>query len=104
MQVGARAFWLMTAVVLFIASVGALSLLASTTVVPSAIRDPLSAFAWPGVTAWWFAFGALFQTVPSSPSGIAFAAIANAALWSLLGFALAEVLRRLPRFLVARRP
>lgn len=87
-------FWIAFAVVLAFASAGGLWLLTSAAVVPSVVRDPISAFVQPGVTAWWFAFGSLFQTIPSKPGGIAFAAVANGLAWSLLGFVVSAAIRR----------
>ena len=89
---------------LFLASGGAQSLLTSGQTLPSIVRDPLSGFVWPGSTAWWFAFGSLFQTVPTSPGAIAFAAAANAALWSLLGVVAVALLRRVRPLRRAGRP
>jgi len=62
------------------------------------IRNPISAFAQPGTTVWWFVLGGPFQYGPHSPGGIAFAVVANAAFWlSVLWLfvALARVLVRL---------
>ncbi len=88
------ALWITVAGALALASAGGLSLLVSTAVVPSVIRDPISAFVQPGVTAWWFAFGSLFQTIPSKPGGIAFAAVANGLAWSMIGFVVWAVILR----------
>jgi hypothetical protein len=82
---------------LAMASAVALALLASEAVIPSLVRDPLFNFVQPGVTVWWFALGGLFQTAPFSAGGIAFAAGANAALWSLVlwfGMAIVRAVRR----------
>jgi len=81
---------------LAIASAAALALLASGRVIPSALRDPLFIFVQPGVTVWWFALSGPFGTAPYSALGIAFAAAANAALWSLVlwfGVAIARAVR-----------
>lgn len=88
------ALWIAIAGVLALASAGGLWLLTSTAVVPSVVRDPISAFVQPGVTVWWFAFGTLFQTIPSQPGGIAFAAVANGFAWSMLGFVVSAAIRR----------
>ena len=61
----------------------ALALFNSGVVVPSLIRDPLSIFVQPGVSIWWLVFGGPFRNLPDSAAGIVFAAVANAALWSL---------------------
>lgn len=68
---------------LLFASVSTLALLASSRVMPSIVRAPLSDFVQPGVTVWWFVLGGPFRTGPTSPGGIVFAALANAALWLL---------------------
>lgn len=84
-------------VALATASAVALALFASEAVIPSLVRDLFSVFVQPGVTVWWFALGGLFQTAPFSAGGIAFAAGANAALWSLVlwfGMALVRAVRR----------
>jgi hypothetical protein len=75
-------------VVLTLVSGGALYLLASSTVLPSTIRNPLSAFVQPGVTVWWFVLGGPFRSAPSQLSGLVFAALANGVLWlAVAGFA-----------------
>src|SRR4029453_1763012 len=97
MRLRTRWWWLLVVSVLAIASAAALALLASGSVIPSVVRDPLFAFVQPGVTVWWIVFGVLFQTAPSSASGIAFAAVANAAVWSLVlwcGMAIVRTVRR----------
>ena len=76
--------WFFAAAVLAIVSAAALTLLASGQIIPSALRDPLFIFVQPGVTLWWFALSGPFGTAPFSAAGIAFAAGANAALWSLV--------------------
>lgn len=103
MWIGSRAIWYATTVVLLVASTGAVCLLASSAVIPAAVRVPLSAFAWPGVTAWWLFFPSLFQAVPSSPTGVAFAAIANAAVWIALGISLSSLLRLAARLFATAR-
>jgi hypothetical protein len=101
--ISSRAFrwWLFVTAALAIASAVALALLASEVVIPSLVRDPLSTFVQPGVTVWWFVLGGPFQTAPLSDGGIAFAAGANAMLWSLAlwcGNAIVRaVLRKLAR-------
>jgi len=91
------------AVVLLIASVGAVAGLASGAVMPSAVRDLLSAFSWPGVTAWWLVFPGLFQQVPSSLMGIAFAALANTVLWLMLALSAGAMARGVARVVRALR-
>jgi hypothetical protein len=76
--------WLIAAAVLAIASAGALALLASGKVIPSVVRNPLFDFVQPGVTIWWFVLGGPFRSAPSSATGIAFAAVTNAAFWLLV--------------------
>jgi hypothetical protein len=73
--------WLAAAAALALASAAALAWLASGDVIPSVIRDPLYYFVQPGVTLWWLAMAGPFRSAPSSMTGIAFAAVANAALW-----------------------
>ena len=75
-----RRWWLFAGVMLAVASAASLTLLSSGMVLPSVVRDSIYAFVQPGVTVWWFFLGGLFQTAPSLPRGIAFAAGANAAL------------------------
>lgn len=104
MRIGKRAGGWAVAALLFVASGGALALLTSGETLPSIVRDPLSRFVWPGSTVWWFTFGSLFRTVPASPGEIAFAAAANAVLWSLLGVVAMTVLRRLRPRRHAGRP
>jgi hypothetical protein len=90
--------WFLVAAVLAIVSAAAPALLASAEIIPSVIRNPISDFAQPGVTVWWFILGGLFRSVPSSPTGIAFAAVANAALWLLmllLAIAVVHTVRRM---------
>ena len=66
---------------LVIASAVSLTLLSRDGVIPSVVRNPLSDFVQPGVTVWWLALGGPFRVGPTSASGIAFAAVANAVLW-----------------------
>ena len=72
---------LLLLVALVVASAVALALLSSGGVIPSVVRNPLSDFVQPGVTVWWLVLGGPFRVAPSSASGIAFAAVANAVLW-----------------------
>jgi hypothetical protein len=88
--------------VLTIVSAAALALLASAETIPSAIRDPLSDFVEPGVTVWWFVLGGPFRSAPSSLTGIAFAAVANAALWLLVLLFAVAIVRAVRRMLVSR--
>ena len=76
-----RRHFLVAAVGLVIASAAALVLLASASVIPSLIRDPVSDFVQPGVAVWWLVLGGPFRVAPSSPSGVVFAAVANAMFW-----------------------
>ena len=46
--------------------------------------DPLTNLVEPGVATWRLALGNLFRTSPSSPVGMAFAALANAAFLSFI--------------------
>lgn len=79
--------WLTIGAVLAIASGGALAWLASSAVIPSLVRDPMSDFVQPGVTIWWLTLGGPFRNGPDTAGGIAFAAVANALLW-LVGLGL----------------
>ena len=79
-----RNWGFLAAAVLAIASAAVLALLASGAVIPSLIRDPLSDFVQPGIAIWWLALGGPFRTIPYSGPGIAFAAAANSALWMLV--------------------
>jgi len=86
---------------LVVASAVALALLSSGGVIPSVVRDPLSDFVQPGVTVWWLVLGGPFRVAPSSASGIAFAAVANAVLWLAAVWvvvALYRLVRRLTAF------
>ena len=79
-----RTLWLpLVWMTLFFASAVFLALLASQITIPSIVMAPLTNFVQPGVTAWWLILGGLFQSVPTTPSGIAFASFMNASLWSL---------------------
>ena len=80
------------------ASAGVLTLLASSDVMPSVARDPLSDFVQPGVAVWWLVLGGPFRCAPHSATGIAVAAIANALLWLLViwfAVAIVSALRRM---------
>jgi hypothetical protein len=96
-----RLWWAILATVLVLLSVQALTVIASTAPVPFGLRDSLWDFAQPGTTVWWFTFGGPFRTGPSSPAGIAFAAVANSALWLCLA-GIFFVIFRLVRRLVSR--
>ena len=100
---GTRRSWFLAAAVLAVVSGAALALLVSPEVTPAVLRNPLSDFAQPGVTVWWLVLGGPFRSAPSSPSGIAFAAAANAALWSLVLLFVVVVVRILRRMLATRR-
>jgi hypothetical protein len=89
------------ATLLVLVSALALAVIASAAPVPSAVRDLLGSFAQPGAAVWWFALGGPFQSGPSSPAGITFAAIANAALWLSLAWLLRAVYRLLCRWIRA---
>jgi hypothetical protein len=104
MKRGTLIWWILTAVGIAITSAVILVELAPPRDIPSFVRDPLSDFVNPGVTVWWFALGGPFRTGPSSPSGIAFAAVFNAASW-LLAFRLIAGLHRALRWIIkaARR-
>jgi len=93
--------WFLAAVVLAVVSAAALALLASGEIIPSVVRDPAYDFVQPGVTVWWFVLGGPFASAPSSATGIAFAAVANAALW-LLALLVAVVVVRAVRRLLTR--
>src|SRR6266568_3609933 len=99
----ARRCWLLTAAVLVTASAAALALLASGEVMPSVLTNPLFDFVEPGITVWWFVLGGPFRSAPSTPTGIAFAAAANAALWLLLVLFVVAVVRVIRRLVVAPR-
>ncbi len=64
-------------------------------------RSPLSEFVQPGVTVWWFVLGGPFRSAPFSPTGIAFAAITNAALWLLVLWFVVAIVRAIRRMLSA---
>jgi hypothetical protein len=103
MAPAARRFWFLAAVVLAIASGAALTLLASGQVIPSVVRNPVSDFVQPGVTVWWFVLGGPFSYAPSSVTGIAFARVANAALWLLVLWFAVAVVRAVGRVLARSR-
>jgi hypothetical protein len=96
-----RQWWLLAAAVLAIASVAALALLASAEVIPSVIRDPLLGFVHPGTTVWWLVLGGPFRSAPFSPTGIAFAAATNTALWLLVLWLTVAIARAVWRMLAA---
>lgn len=100
----ARRRWLLAAAVLAIASAAALARLASLAVIPSVVRNPLVDFVQPGVTVWWFVLGGPFRSAPSSPSGIAFAAAANAAVWLLVSGVAVVIVRAVSRLAASRGP
>jgi len=86
--------WCIIAVpVLTVTSLAIVVLRESNRMVPSVVRDPLLNFVDPGVTIWWLALGNLFQGSPSSRSGMAFAALANAAFWSFMLWLLVVAVR-----------
>lgn len=99
-----RRRWLLAAAVLAIASAAALAWLASLAVIPSVVRNPLVDFVQPGVTVWWFVLGGPFRSAPSSPSGIAFAAAANAAVWLLVSWFAVAIVRAVSRLAASRGP
>jgi hypothetical protein len=78
-----RLWYVMAAPVLAVASLAIVVMRESNKMVPSIVRDPLIKFVEPGVAVWWLGLGKLFQASPSSPGGMAFAAIANALFWLL---------------------
>ena len=96
-----RRWWLLAATVLAIASAAGLALLASGEVIPSVVRDPLFDFVQPGVTVWWFVLGGPFRSAPSLPTGIAFAAATNAALWLLGLWFVVAIVRAVRRMFAA---
>jgi hypothetical protein len=98
-----RRWWLLATTLLAIASVAALALLASAEIIPSVVRDPLLGFVHPGTTVWWLVLGGPFRSAPSSPTGIAFAATANTALWLLVLWLAVVIGRAIRRMLAATR-
>ena len=76
-----RLWYLILAPGLAAASLAIVVMRESNRMIPSVVRDPLANFVDPGVTAWWLILGNLFQSSPSSPAGMAFAALANTLLW-----------------------
>lgn len=97
-----RRWWLLAGAALTLASAAAVGLLGAQTAMPSVFRNPLHDFVQPGVTIWWLVLGGPFRSAPSSLSGIAFAAAANAALW-LLVLWLAVLIVNAGRVILSRR-
>jgi len=85
-------------VVLLVTSTSGLIILTSGETIPSSIRDPLFTFVQPGVSVWWLVLGGPFRTNPSSPTGIAFAAMANTGWWILVLWLIVAIVRRLRRW------
>ena len=79
-----RLWFMLAAPALAVASLAALVLLVSGETMPSAVSGPFAIFAEPGVSMWWLLLGGLFNHYPTSMSGMAFAAMANAAFWLAL--------------------
>lgn len=79
-----RRWYAIAAPVLTMASLAIVVMRESNKMIPSVVRDPLSRFVDPGVTVWWLVLGNLFQGSPSSRSGMAFAALANAGFWTFV--------------------
>ena len=98
-----RRWWLLATTLLAIASVAALAFLASAEIIPSVVRDPLLGFVHPGTTVWWLVLGGPFRSSPSSPTGIAFAATTNTALWLLVLWLAVVIGRAIRRMLAATR-
>ena len=88
----------MAGVVLLVTSTSGLIILTSGESMPSSIRDPLFTFVQPGVSVWWLVLGGPFRTNPSSPAGIAFAAMANTGWWILVLWFIVAIVRRLRRW------
>jgi hypothetical protein len=61
---------------------------------PSWLRNPIAGFVEPGTTLWWLTLGGPLQTGPRTLGGIAWAAIANTAVWVAV-VALARMIVRL---------
>lgn len=97
-----RRWWLLAAAVLTLASAAALGLLRAQTVMASVFRNPLYDFVQPGVAVWWLVLGGPFRSGPSSGSGIAFAAAANAAFWLLVLWLLVAIVN-VGRVILSRR-
>jgi hypothetical protein len=95
--------WFLAAAVLAIISAAALAWLASGAVLPSGVRNAASDFVQPGVTIWWLVLGGPFRSAPSSFTGIAFAAAANATLWLLVLLFAVVVVRAVRRMLAPPR-
>jgi hypothetical protein len=65
--------------------------------IPRPVTKALAWFIEPGVTAWWFTLGKVFQSFPNSITGYAATIIFNVVLW-LLAFALGRsIVSRLRR-------
>jgi hypothetical protein len=66
-------------------------------IIPRPVSKALAMFIEPGLTAWWFTIGAVFQSFPYNFTGYAATVAFNVALW-LLAFALTRsMFRRLRR-------
>ena len=89
--------WLLVAVVLATASTVALWVLKLRAAIPSTIGEALDDFVQPGTAIWWLVLGGPFRSMPSSPGGIAFAAVTNAMFWVLLCWLAALALRVIRR-------
>jgi len=85
-------------VVLLVSSTSSLIVLTSGETIPSSIRDPLFTFVQPGVSVWWLVLAGPFRTNPSSPAGIAVAALANTGGWILALWLIVAIVRRLRRW------
>ncbi len=98
-----RRWLLLSAAGFFVGSAAVLAWLASGDVIASNVRNPLSTFVEPGVTIWWVVLGGPFRTAPASLSGIAFAAVANAAFWLFCLWAVAALYAAIRRRLASLR-
>ena len=79
-----RRWWILLAMVLFVASVSSYRwILTGTTTAPLWLEDPIATFVGPGTAIWWLTLGGPYQVNPSSPGGIAWAAAYNTLFWSL---------------------
>jgi lipoprotein signal peptidase len=103
MRKGTGYRWIFVVIVAAVASALIQALLNSAQVLPSLIRDPLSAFVRPGVTVWWFALGGPFRTAPSSATGIAFASLSNSVVWLLVIRLLIVIIRAIRTMLSSTR-